>query len=354
MRARPSALLFELLPGPDDLVAEGGAGRFVHELVVSMVQDAAEMRPVEAARPRRARSVARSFPPGSGWLFAKLYAGIATLDELLVQVVAPTSEEARRSGAADSWFFIRYCDPDPHLRVRYRGAPERLWSELLPALGRRAAPLVDTGVMWRFELATYEREVERFGGPDGMELCESLFAADSDAVLAIVADLADRTADDRWRIALRGVDDLLIDLGYDIEQRRRLLETHRDGLARELGAGTAAFREMGARYRAERGRMATLLARGPASDPCTEHALSSCLDHLALRSERARPLARELRAHAGAGQLAASLDDIARSLVHLHLNRLLRSSQRAQELVLCDLLRRHCESLLARVRTSAP
>ena len=49
---------------------------------------------------------------------------------------------------------------------------------------------------------------------------------------------------------------------------------------------------------------------------------------------------------------------MARSLVHLHLhlhlNRLLRSSQRAQELVLCVLLRRHDESLLALRRARAP
>jgi thiopeptide-type bacteriocin biosynthesis protein len=356
VRARPSAQLVELYPGPDELVAEGGAGRFVHELVVPMVQEAVAVRADDVAQARPELSVARSFPPGSGWLFAKLYAGAATLDELLAEVVAPTSEEARRSGAADSWFFIRYGDPDPHLRVRYRGAPERLWSELLPALGRRAAPLIDAGVMWRFELATYEREVERFGGPAGMELCESLFAADSDAVVAMVADLTGASADDRWRIALRGMDDLLADLGYAVEQRHRVVEMHRDGLAREYRADTAAFREMGARYRAERGRMATLLggrAAGSTGSPGSA-ALTSCLDHLARRSERARPLGRELRARAGAGQLAASLDDIARSLVHLHLNRLLRSSQRAQELVLCDLLRRHYESLLALRRTRAP
>jgi len=83
------------------------------------------------------------------------------------------------------------------------------------------------------------------------------------------------------------------------------------------------------------------------------HTLSACVDHLARRSGRARPLARELRARAAAGHLSAGLDDIARSLIHLHLDRVLRSSRRAQELVLCDLLRRHYESLLAR-RTAAP
>ncbi len=138
-------------------------------------------------------------------------------------------------------------------------------------------------------------------------------------------------------------------------------ETHRDGLAREFRAGTDALRQMGARYRAERGRMAALLAgrSDDASDSgetrlATDHTLAVCLDHLARRSERARPLARELRARAAAGHLSAGLDDIARSLIHLHLNRLLRSSQRAQELVLSDLLRRHYESLLARGRAAAP
>ena len=46
--------------------------------------------------------------------------------------------------------------------------------------------LLEDGQLWRLQLDTYEREVERYGGPEGMVLAERLFQADSEAVLEIV------------------------------------------------------------------------------------------------------------------------------------------------------------------------
>jgi hypothetical protein len=48
----------------------------------------------------------------------------------------------------------------------------------------------------------------------------------------------------------------------------------------------------------------------------------------------------ELRRLGQAGRLSATLGDIAMSYAHMHVNRLLRSAQRAQELVLYELLDR--------------
>jgi hypothetical protein len=48
--------------------------------------------------------------------------------------------------------------------------------------------------------------------------------------------------------------------------------------------------------------------------------------------------------------LSQPIDQIAGSLVHMHINRMLRSSFRAQELVIYDLLQRWYESVRARAR----
>jgi thiopeptide-type bacteriocin biosynthesis protein len=59
-----------------------------------------------------------------------------------------------------------------------------------------------------------------------------------------------------------------------------------------------------------------------------------------LRSQEFAPLIAELNGCAKAGRLEASVEDIARSLVHMHLNRLFPSRQRVQEAVLLQLLHR--------------
>src|SRR3954453_2569686 len=116
----------------------------------------------------------RSFPPGSEWLYLKVYTGTSTADGLLREVVGPVAREALAQGAADSWFFIRYGDPEWHLRLRFHGDPSRLLGEVLPLLSDAVVPLLERGEVRRFELGTYERELERYGGPVGMPLCEQM------------------------------------------------------------------------------------------------------------------------------------------------------------------------------------
>ena len=105
---------------------------------------------------------------------------------MLREVVRLVTAAAAGSGAADRWFFIRYGDPDWHLRLRFHGRPERLQGEVLPTLQAAAAPLLEDGRLWRLQLDTYEREVERYGGSAGIVLAEKLFHLDSEAVLEML------------------------------------------------------------------------------------------------------------------------------------------------------------------------
>ena len=236
--------------------------------------------------------VRRSFPPGSEWLYAKLYAGPVTLDQVLRDVIQPVIETALPTGAVDRWFFVRYGDPDWHLRVRFHGRPARLHDELLPALQAAAAPLLDDGRLWRFQLDTYQREVERYGGTEGIELAERLFHADSEAVLALATRLSeDARGDVRWRIALLGIDLLLADLGFDLDTRRAVISRARDSFASEFHVDASFRHQLGTKFRPERAGLVALL--DPTSDADTR--LSCGLGILRRRSERLAPVMAELK-----------------------------------------------------------
>jgi thiopeptide-type bacteriocin biosynthesis protein len=343
---RTQVNLVELYPGPEALVARSPEGQLAHELVVTFT------RAPEAARGRagsgRQRvpvpaSAQRRFLPGDTWLYAKLYTGQSAADEVLRRVITPVREEALATGAAERWFFLRYQDPEPHVRLRFRGDPGRLRGEVLPALHAAARPLLDEGTVWRIQLDTYEREVERYGGPRGIELCEQIFWHDSEAVLDIVGMLqGDAGADARWRLALRGADMLLDDLGLDFATRLRLVRMTRDAFRDEFRAGTALYKQIGERFRRERASLFELLERDPARDRDSD--LAPGLEVFAARSERIRAVAAEMRA----ARLDAPIESFAGSLVHMHINRLLHASQRAQEMVLYDFLHRWYDSRRAR------
>jgi len=89
-----------------------------------------------------------------------------------------------------------------------------------------------------------------------------------------------------------------------------------------------------------------------AGDAASE--LGPGLERLAQRSAANAPIIAELRAAEQRGALALPLTELAPSYVHMHVNRLIRSAQRAHELVLYDLLARLYESQLARAKTKRP
>jgi thiopeptide-type bacteriocin biosynthesis protein len=66
--------------------------------------------------------------------------------------------------------------------------------------------------------------------------------------------------------------------------------------------------------------------------------------HFQTRSQSIRPLGEALRRHEARGELRTPLIEIAGSLLHMHVNRLLRAHQRQHELVLYDLLLRYYRS----------
>jgi thiopeptide-type bacteriocin biosynthesis protein len=328
-RAHDLVELVEMFPPPDALVAHGPDGRYVHELVVPFVRRAAP--PARAAPPPLPRDLPRRMPPGSAWLYGKLYTSPAFADELLRTVVAPIAT----NGAVHHWFFLRYADPDFHLRLRFRGDPDALLATVLPSLRAATAPAFAAGRITRWQLDTYERELDRYGGADGIELAERIFHADSVAALAWIADHAS-PADDpaRGHFALRGIDQLLDDLGLALADKHRLVTTGRDDLQRRLRADAPLRRALGARFRAERLTLERALDRREA-----------ILDR---RSAALRPIVDELRDRERAGRLTRSIADQARSHVHMVVNRIVAAQPVEHELVLYDFLARLYRGRLAR------
>jgi thiopeptide-type bacteriocin biosynthesis protein len=343
VKARPRALLFEMFPGPERLAAAGPEGRFTHELVVPFTRKKEPApAPPPPARPAAPAPAPRTFLPGSEWLYAKLYTGAATADQVLREVVAPLTRDALARGGADGWFFLRYGDPDWHVRWRLHGDPDRLQGEVMPRLAEAVRPLVDDGRVRKVQYDTYEREVERYGGAEAMVLAERIFQADSEAVLGIVERLSgDAGMDARWRLTLRGMDMLLADLSLTWAEKRAVVKSARTSFARDFPADP---HQLGSKFRKEKAGLEKLL--DPDNDERSP--LAPGLRLLRRRSAELAPIAAELRAAMSAGRVAVPLTALCSSLIHLHANRLLRSAQRSQEFVIYFFLDHLYEGMEAR------
>jgi thiopeptide-type bacteriocin biosynthesis protein len=341
VEGRGSATLMEMCPAPDELVAYGPEGRFVHELVIPFVRP---LSPEEAPRPGRVAAPAarRTLPPGSEWLYAKLYLGPAAADRVVRDVIAPAAAAAVAGGAADRWFFIRYSDPHPHLRIRFHGHPSALRGRVLPALEAAAARLLADGTAWRFQTDTYEREMERYGDREAVELAEELFFRDSEAVAALLAAYPGEEGNERrLYLALRGADTLLSDFGMDSAAKVELLRALTD-------SSPAARKRTSARYRQIKHQVAEALAQ---PEPWSAEVLPE-VEILRARSARLAPTAARLLELERDGSLDPPLPRLLQSYLHMHVNRLVRMPAMDTERTVYELLARYHESHMARQRTA--
>jgi thiopeptide-type bacteriocin biosynthesis protein len=323
--------LQEALPGPDSAWLPGPGGSFLAELCVPLGRRAASGDGRRAGPPAGLAAQPRSArhrPPGSDWLYAKLYAGGRAADELIGDAIGPFAGDARSAGLAEDWFFVRYRDPRPHVRVRLRGDPATLARELAPKLEDWASELIERGLCQALVLDTYERELERYGGEQGMAIAERIFGVDSRAAAELVAlDLAGGIAADREQLCVLTVDRLLEGLGLD--PAARLAWCRARGSVRHEVADD--WRELKEPLRA-------LLGGQTAGGDTVAALLDAFETGVRAPADRLAALRR-----GGAIQWPGA-DELTAGFVHMHCNRLLGLDRGAERRVL-GLLLRTLESL---------
>ncbi|HEX4965613.1 MAG TPA: lantibiotic dehydratase [Thermoanaerobaculia bacterium] len=349
VRGRSEVTLLETFPDEEALCAAGPEGAFTHQIFVPFARaaESTNSHAVTVLEPstKCVAPTVRTFAPGSEWLYFKIYTGQASADSVLRSALGPVIRAASAENLAAEWFFIRYGDPSWHLRVRFHGEPGALLGQLLPRIHEALAPFHANGLVWRTQLDTYERELERYGGAAGIELSEQLFCADSDAVLGIVETVADdEDGTERRHLALRSADMILDDFGLTLAAKRQQMESMRDGYFREFKLDAAGRRSLGHSFRKERRTLEAVLDRS--QDAASR--LKGGLELFARRSARIVPIAKELHRLAALGALSRSTSDLLSSYIHIHTNRVLQSQGRRQELVIYDHLWRLYDGQLAR------
>ena len=244
--------------------------------------------------------VAESHPLGVGseWAYVKLYAGHNQIDSILKDHLAPFVSSLRLEQRISDWFFLRYADPDSHLRVRFRRNVGKWNGDALQTIIDFCESLLTGGEIVRYSFETYERENERYGGHTAYGNVEQIFAVSSDMCLAL---LSSRFTDEASRSVA-----VLLSLEIQISE----LLNPRD---------LEAF-------------IRTLPARGKLSREewqVVRSVQSADRSHLSEFSKRLAPLCQSYRRACEDDRLTSDLPSIAVSIAHMHCNRMgvIRSSE---------------------------
>jgi thiopeptide-type bacteriocin biosynthesis protein len=265
--------------------------------------------------------------PVGEWAYFKWYCGETTAEHVLVRVNELT-EALLQDRLVTRWFFIRYNDPWPHIRIRFQLRDATAWPAVTDRVQAFVSPWLAEERIWKTAVDTYEPERERYGDST-LELSEALFHRDSEliqAALAIVRDSGDENR--RWQLALPALARLLQDFGLDAEASCRLLDSWTQGLLGERKDPKATAKGLDRLFRERRGEIdrALLGGAGPSGPARWAEALEA-------RSRATKALA---SAHGGHVP-----DTHVMSFVHMCCNRLFVGQPREHELAVCWLLAKH-------------
>lgn len=291
----------------------------------------------------------RTFIPGSEWLYFKLYTGHKSADRLLTDIIQPMTSKLLNDGSIADFFFIRYSDPKPHVRLRFRIAATDHYGRIFQATTAAFGECIDNGLLADVVCATYQRELERYGSRT-IEVAERLFGADSRAVIGLLEHLAEveDPEQDRWLLSLRLLDDTLTLFGCDMETKSTLMEQVSLDFRSEFGCNKQPYsKQLDDKYRAHRELIETTLGNGRVTDNIYAKLLSA-------RRKEMEPIAGELRRLELDGEVQVPFDSLLRSYMHMTMNRLFRSKNRMFEMVIYHFLSKYYKSALARMKYVQP
>jgi thiopeptide-type bacteriocin biosynthesis protein len=356
LKRSPEATLIELYPQYENRSVTGPEGAYEHELVIPLSSrrsvnfsddkgsGRAEMdvRQIESSinTPRSERMLM----PTGDWHFVKIYGGSSILDDLLAENLGSVISTLIAEGSLKRWFFVRYADPETHLRLRFYTQDRAVYDHF----SRRLELLLVDGSLWKLQLDTYQREIERYGGLDGLLASEEIFCADSEAVIKILRSLdGDEGADMRWKIALLGIDIFLNDCGLEIHDKLRFMRQLRSSFANEFHLTDPDKEKLAVRFRHDRNQLQSMLRRDVLGQSPT---FDIALDAFGRRSEQMRSAISRLRKLDESDALTTSFLNIVASHIHMNVNRIAQASPRAHELVLYDYLYRFYDGIYARAQ----
>lgn len=268
----------------------------------------------------------RKFPPGSEWLYLKIYTGIKTADLVLEEIIQPLVEYFQENGYISKWFFIRYNDPKPHLRVRLLLNNINYYNEILEKINHAFEQFIDSGEISNILIDTYNREIERYG-ENTMEESESLFHKNSESSLQCLHF----DDEEKIMVSLFYIDKILNKLELSIPEKLVWINDFNSAFKAEFNADKKLNSSLDKKYRAFKPKYIEFLH----SDEFSE-IRNYIFSHIKANDS----VLQQIMLHNKSRSLEMPLQEFFQSIFHMNINRLFISQQRLFEMMIYDYLMR--------------
>lgn len=324
---------------PEVYSLQEGKIKYANELIVSFYRNS----PSKLQVPKLGKKMTsvRKYSLGSEWAYLKVYSGFKFSDILLVHIISPLIHVFVKQKLISEWFFIRYNDPDSHLRIRFKLNEAKNLKQIINEVNEKLCPVIENGQVDKVQWDTYQRELERYGDK-AIEDAETIFRYDSDFYLELVNVLEFSTFEEkRWLIAFVSMNNYLrsFNLNSHIE-RLRFVAEQRESYAKEFGEDRLLRKQLAERYRKYRVELHDLI-EGRLED----HLPSEVIEIIAQHGMKLKTAYNNM---ASAGMDMKEIKSFIPSYLHMHINRFFASMQRFQEYFLYDMLTQSLKEAISR------
>ncbi len=278
-------------------------------------------------------STKRTYILGDEWLYYKIYCGARTSDVLLAETIKPLTDQLLQQGQIDSWFFIRYGDPDFHIRIRFHLPDIKAIGEVILQINAALQDYVEKHIVYKIQTDTYLRELERYGTRT-IDISEKLFFYDSEMLLNAIGMIEDEEL--YFLFVVKAIDRLLESFNYGEQEKLTLVHRNSQSFKKEFHADKTLNKQLDKKYRGIKNRLSSFIeTKGM---PEEYKILDDLINH---KTQKSTAIVQMIMSMKQDGSLEVSLDDLMSSYVHMLVNRAFRSKQRFYELVCYDFLLRY-------------
>lgn len=283
------------------------------------------------------KAVKRTFIPGDDWIYFKIYSGSIMADWIIINKLFPLIKKMLEYKFIEKFFFIRYYDPDFHIRIRFLLSNNNYFCNIIEIVNNALKPIIDKQYAWKIQLDTYQREIERYN-PYLIEEIESLFYIDSVYIMQIIRQI-DLIKDEkyRWMIALFLNDKLLSDFNFTIKQKKDLMTSISEALKVEFGFNQFNSKQFNIKYRANKFTIESILNNNTIDDYFKVLAKLVCN-----RSIKMKPIISNIQHVSIIKRL--NIQNYVENYIHMTMNRLFIKDARMYELIIYDFMKRYYTS----------
>jgi thiopeptide-type bacteriocin biosynthesis protein len=276
----------------------------------------------------------RAFCIGSNWLYYKIYTGVKMADVILLEKLYPVIQELKDENRIQKWFFIRYKDPDEHIRIRFYSENIENTSIVISKLYPVLNMLLQESTIWKVQTDTYQREIERYG-ENTIEDSETIFWHDSEMIINYLAlKKTFRKEETHLLFSFMAIDQLLNSFALNNKEKITLMNEIQTTFKKEFNADKTLNKVLDKQYRKLRPEINHLLAK---NTDIQSSDISQIIKEKEYEIGNSVKTIKE--------KIQIPLSDFLNSHIHMMINRQFTSQQRKYELIIYDHLHKYYKSI---------